>query len=741
MKVTTLDPAQQHAAVGLGIIQLVLAGPGAGKTTTLAGRFVHLVQHGIDRRRILALTFTKKAADEMKSRIAAALDLPFAADLTVATFHGFAFRELRRNPQLAGLSERFPLWDPPQQRLVFSSRRMWWNEEDDILDIISGAKERLLDAAGFAADIEAGDEVLRRAAEFFRVYELALRDAGAIDFADMVPLVVRTMERHRSYAAAITGAYDHILVDEYQDINPGQVALIDRFVTAGANLWAVGDDDQTLYAFRAADVRFILDFARKYRDVEVHTIDRNYRSAMQIVEAANRLIAHNRLRSPKAGRAVMAEAGEIVIRGYRTADIEARQVAKGVAALLKRGHSPQQIAVLYRTGAVGLALQPALQALQIPYEVRGAGDLWQSVAARLVVGSLFYLRDGESVEAMSRIGSGRRGEIVCRDLDRASAHERRDFPAACRRVRDVVATAVPSRASDRERAEWIAVVDAVVALALACRSLSELLAKIAEQSASLRKAPEDAVVLSTIHSAKGLEWEAVFLIGMEQGVLPHVNNDDVEEERRVAYVGVTRAKRLLAMTFANMRFGQTASPSQFLYELAGDDRRHWVWTGPETNSADERLPLLSDRERQRVLEGPPPEQRRVQSLSRPSSPHASLPRLRGEGQGLSPNRRAAPPDREQAQMDRNNAAGAPLRHGLSWSADEDDRLRAAFEAGDAIAAIASAHKRKIGAITARLVRLGLISEDGVVSAAPFPSPANEGGEEGGHATGTRGGDR
>jgi DNA helicase-2/ATP-dependent DNA helicase PcrA len=716
MKRSTLDPAQQSAAAGTALIQLVLAGPGAGKTTTLAGRFVRLVRQGVDRRRILALTFTKKAADEMKSRIAAALDLPSAADLNVATFHGFAFRELRRNPQLAGLSERFGLWDAPRQRHVFSSRRMWWNEEDDILDIICGAKERLLDAAAFAAGIGPDDEVRRRAAEFFRVYECALREAGAIDFADMVPLVVRTLDSNPAYAAAMTGAYDHILVDEYQDINPGQVALIDRFVTAGTNLWAVGDDDQTLYAFRAADVRFILDFPRKYRDVEVHLLARNYRSAPQIVEAANRLIAHNRVRSPKASTPVTAQAGEIAIRGYRAAEIEARQVANGVASLLRRGHSPQQIGVLYRTGAVGFALQPALQALQIPYEVRNAGDIWQSVAARLVVGSLFYLRDGASVEAMSRIGDGRRAELVRRDLARANAHQRRDFSVACRFVRDVVATAVPSRASERERAEWAAVVEAVIALALGCRSLDGLLAKIAEQSAALHKAPEHAVVLSTIHSAKGLEWEAVFLIGMEQGVLPHINNDDLEEERRVAYVGVTRAKRLLAMTFAHMRFGQTSSPSQFLYELAGDERRHWVWTGPEANGADERLPLLSDRERRHLLESSPSQER----LRGPRSP---VHRQRADGQGRLRDRRAAPPDRQQAQSDRNNAAGAPLRHGRSWSAEEDDRLRAAFQAGHAIAAIASAHERKVGAITARLVRLGLISEDGVVEPDPHYATA------------------
>jgi DNA helicase-2/ATP-dependent DNA helicase PcrA len=622
--------------------------------------------------------------------------------MSVATFHGFSFRHLRRNPQLAGLSDNFPLWDTAQQRQVFSSRRMWWNEETDILEVIAGAKERLLDAAGLAAEMEQDDEMLGRAVEFFRVYESALRDAGAIDFADMVPLLVRTMDSNPGYAATITGAYDHVLVDEYQDINPGQVELIDRFVTAGVNLWAVGDDDQTLYAFRAADVRFILDFPHKYRDVQVHVIDFNYRSAKQIVAAAKRLIGHNRARRDKDCKPVTEDAGEMVIRGYRNAEIEARQVAKGVAHLLRHRYSPRQIAVLYRTGTVGLALQPALQAMRIPYEVRGAGDLWQGVAARLVVGALYYLRDGESVEAMSRMGSGRRAEIARSKLDQARAGGNRDFPASCRLVRDIVATAVPARASDRDRAEWLGVVEAVIALASSCQSLDGFVAKIAEQSASLRQAPENAVVLSTIHSAKGLEWEAVFLIGMEQGVLPHVNNDDLEEERRVAYVGFTRAKRLIGLTFASMRFGQTSRPSQFLYELGG--KEICIWTGPQANGADERLPLLSDRERQGLIEGSLPKQ--PASVSDQGSNKRS--------RRHSNSSRAAPADKQQAQMVRNNADGAPLLHGLSWSADEDDRLRAEFRAGEGIVTIAAAHERKVAAVTARLVRLGLITEDGVV---------------------------
>ncbi len=684
MKVDILDPAQRAAATGTGSIQLVLAGPGSGKTTALTGRFVHLVRQGADRKRILALTFTKKAADDMRARIARALDLESGRDLTVATFHGFAFRHLRSNPQLVGLPEKFELWDTSQQRHVFNSRRMWWNEDADILDIIAGAKERLLDAEGFAAEIDDDDEVLRNAVDFFKVYEKALRSAGAIDFADMVPLVVRAMDRNPAYAAKITGAYDHLLVDEYQDVNPGQVELIDRFVQAGVNLWVVGDDDQTLYAFRAADVRFILDFPQKYRCEQVHVLDRNYRSAAQIVAAAKRLIANNRARRDKNYQPVVADAGEIVIRGYRTPEIEVRQVARGVAKLLEHGHAPQQIAVLYRIASVGLALQPALQELHIPYEVRGGGDLWQGVAARLVVGSLYYLRDGESVEAMSRMGSGRRAEITRGKLDQAGNGKKHSFAASCQIVRNIVATAVPRQASDRDRAEWTSVVDAVVALASSCRSLEELETKIAEQSAAQRQAPENAVVLSTIHSAKGLEWEAVFMVGMEEGVVPHANNDDLEEERRVAYVGVTRAKRILGLTYANQRFRQSSRPSRFLHELAGREQRLCISTSPRSDGADQRLPLLSNRERQRLKNGSFPERTRQRA------------------------------DKERDRMTKNKHDRAPARHGLSWSAQEDDRLRTTFLAGEAIAAIAGAHQRKVGAITSRLIKLGLITEDGVV---------------------------
>jgi DNA helicase-2/ATP-dependent DNA helicase PcrA len=265
---------------------------------------------------------------------------------------------------------------------------------------------------------------------------------------------------------------------------------------------------------------------------------------------------------------------------------------------------------------------------------------------------------------MSRIGSGRRAEILRGHLDQARASARMEFPAACRLVRGIVATAVPARASDRERAEWVAVVDAVIALASSCRSLDALVAKIAQQSASLQQAPENAVVLSTIHSAKGLEWEAVFVIGMEDGVLPHANNDDVEEERRVAYVGLTRAKRLLGLTFAARRFGQSCTPSQFLYEMVGGERRYCVWTDAHQRGADENLPLLTDRERLRLRE---------RSLPGPTGPRLqdrSTTRSNRE-----PSRgHAAQASNGQAPVGRNDTKTRPSRH---WHALEHDRRRSA----------------------------------------------------------------
>lgn len=433
------------------------------------------------------------------------------------------------------------------------------------------------------------------------MYEQALSAAGAIDFADMVPLVADAMTSNGSYRRAITGAYDHVLVDEYQDVNPGQIALIDHFVNDGVGLWAVGDDDQTLYSFRASDIRHILEFTTRYPAAATHVLNRNYRSSSEIVLAAKRLVRCNRARIDKDYQPVVAMPGELVIRGYPSPDIEARQVVGAVAELIKGAGAVESIAILYRTAAIGLLFQSRLHDLGIAFEVRGGADLWHSVAARLVVGSLIYLRDGDSPEAMSRLGSNKRAEIVREQLDQIRAAVGGQFIMATTHVRRIVGDAVPTRASEREKSEWRAVVDAVVVLANSCSSPRQLEDRIAEQSRSLHNPPPNPVVLSTIHSAKGLEWNTVFLVGVEDGVLPHANCEDIEEERRVAYVGMTRARCRLGLTYSAERYGEKSRPSPFLFEIGGKEQRHCIWTGPRSPGANERLPLTTASERQRLI--------------------------------------------------------------------------------------------------------------------------------------------
>jgi DNA helicase II / ATP-dependent DNA helicase PcrA len=222
-----LDPAQATAAKGTAAVQLTLAGPGSGKTSHLTGRFVHLIRQGVTPRRILAVTFTKKAADEMRDRIAGLLELPSVSSLNIMTFHAFAFRHLKGNPGLPAFLSAFGCGMPPSSGTFSQPARCGGTRS--ILDIIGGAK-RLLDAEAFAATTDADDDVMVEAANYFRVYAQALREAGAIDFADMVPLVTKAMSGSDGYRRSITGAYDHLLVDEYQDVNPGQIKLIEHFV-------------------------------------------------------------------------------------------------------------------------------------------------------------------------------------------------------------------------------------------------------------------------------------------------------------------------------------------------------------------------------------------------------------------------------------------------------------------------------------------------------------------------------
>lgn len=695
-----LDPSQLQAATSPAAIQLVLAGPGSGKTTTLVGRYVHLVQQGVDPREILAVTFTRKATDEMRDRVWAACGRSLKAsdptlgprDLPIATFHAFARGELVRDaeagqgePGFSGLRAGFKiLTEKRQQRAIFARRGMWWRETGDILDMIGNAKERLLSARSFEDEIIAdpqrsGDRAWLEAVRYFQVYEQELRLEGAIDFADFVPRLVAMMDAHPSAREAVTGRFRHLLVDEYQDVNPGQHLLIDRFVEDGVKLWAVGDDDQTLFSFRSSDVRLILGFADHYQaaaerwgldraeadaagrlplgdgsPVLVHRLARNYRSHAAIVGLGQRLIAHNQHRLAKPLDAARPDIvtndplNRVAIYGYGTPEEEARQIARAVKALLSRGVVPDEIAILYRLSALSHHLAVALVAAEIPFTVRGGGDLWQSAPARLLRGGLLYALLGETPQVLTVMGNSGRGQNLRKAIDTKrveafrSAESNRlhptrellgeyphrrvrvplDFKAAFHVVHGLVSEMFPSaKSAQKGDPDDAAAFDAAAAFIETFGSIEAMEKGVEDLSRALEDKPKDVVVLSTIHKAKGLEWDFVFLVGCEDGIMPHIRATRevknarearargpvalrvqnpytpasalaapapalpepplkpgpaeavarlmVEEERRIAFVGLTRARLGITLTHVRQRNNDQARPSPFLREMIG----------------------------------------------------------------------------------------------------------------------------------------------------------------------------
>ncbi len=689
-----LDATQSIAARSMTPIQLTLAGPGSGKTTTLVARYEALVEDGVDPRAILALTFTRKAAEEMSHRVWRDCGRMLTRrepglsqrDLAISTFHAFALQELKRDALAAegevghsGLRVGFRmLLEKRQQRAIFSQRKMWWRETGDIVDIIANAKERLLDAAAFEQEIlndpaRCEDRLWIEAIRYFQVYQAHLRQDGAVDFSDFVPRLVAMMDRHPGTRESITGRFSHVLVDEYQDVNPGQHLLLDRFVEDGANLWAVGDDDQTLFSFRSSDVRLILGFADHYRSswdrwnlassrgagapipasaaVEVHRLARNYRSHAAIVRAGQSLIRHNHFRLDKPlspARPDIVEpdpVNRVAIYGYVTPEEEATQVAAAVKALLDRGVEPDEIAVLYRTSSLSHHLAVAFVGAGVPFTIRGGGDLWQSAPARLLRGGILYALKGEIPEVLTVMGSSARGISLRQAIDgrrldayrsaetnkafptrevlgeyphRRVRHEL-DFKATFQTVQSLVSGLFPSaKSAQRGDPDDAAAFDAAAAFLATFTSAEAMERGVADLSRALEDKPDGVVVLSTIHKAKGLEWDFVFLVGCEEGILPHIrvmrevklareairpaqveirnpyatasneaparagvgtpavsSLDDpsvsatllVEEERRVAYVAITRARLGLTLTHVRTRNREAVRVSPFVREL------------------------------------------------------------------------------------------------------------------------------------------------------------------------------
>jgi DNA helicase-2/ATP-dependent DNA helicase PcrA len=646
--VSDLNPQQAAAVTHRGRPILVVAGAGSGKTRVLTRRIGHLLQtNQAVPSEILAITFTNKAATEMKDRVSALVG-PVGQRMWVSTFHSACVRMLRRQAHHLGYPSSFSIYDTDDQRRLLTQIGKELDLDPrkyrprGLAHQISSLKNELIDHESFTP-IE-GNEAQDVLADVYRMYSDRLQRAGAMDFDDLIGNMVSVLTLFDDVAAYYHRLFGHVLVDEYQDTNRAQYELVRLLVGDGqegldpAELCVVGDSDQSIYAFRGADVRNIHEFEKDFPGAEVVLLEQNYRSTQTILSAANALIAHNEDRRDKRLWTDSGDGAPIV--GYVADDDrdEAAFVVNEIQKLTADGVDAGEIAVFYRTHAQSRPLEEVLVRTGLRYKIVGNVRFYER---REVRDALAYLRAAANPEddlAVTRIlNTPKRGlgDRTVEQVQALASREQITFEAALRRAQE---SGIGPRAETRiggflNLLDELRIVldsgadveDMVVAVLEQSGLVGELqasndpqdetrLENLAELTSVAREFMNDnadgtvadflervalvaeaddvpqheggLVTLMTLHTAKGLEFDAVFLTGLEEGVFPHARSLDdkteMQEERRLAYVGVTRARKQLHITRAasRLQFGtpQMNPPSRFLEELP-DSLIDWRRTG------------------------------------------------------------------------------------------------------------------------------------------------------------------
>lgn len=677
-----LNTEQRAAVVHAGSPLLIVAGAGSGKTRVLTHRIAHLLaERGTHPGQILAITFTNKAAGEMKERVEQLVG-PRANAMWVMTFHSACVRILRRESKKLGFTSSFSIYDAAD-----SKRLMALVCRDLDLDPkqfppksftakVSNLKNELIDEETFAG--QAADGFEKTLAQAYALYQARLREANALDFDDIIMTTVHLLQALPDVAEHYRRRFRHVLVDEYQDTNHAQYTLVRELVgpageaDAPAELCVVGDADQSIYAFRGATIRNILQFEEDYPSATTILLEQNYRSTQTILSAANAVIERNESRRPKN---LWTNAGSGArITGYvaDTEHDEAQFVADEIDRLTDAGDAKAgDVAVFYRTNAQSRVFEEIFIRVGLPYKVVGGVRFYERKEVRDVLAYLRVLANPEDTVPLRRIlnvpkrGIGDRAEAM---IDALSMREKISFPQALRRVDEAYGMAARSSNAVKrfntlmeelrtivesgagpavvleavlERTGYLAELQAstdpqdetrienlqeLAAVALefeqeraeeeGAGTLAEFLEKVALVADSDQIPDEDedgsgVITLMTLHTAKGLEFPVVFLTGMEDGVFPHMRalgqTKELEEERRLAYVGITRARERLYLTRAAMRsaWGQPSynPPSRFLEEIP-EQHLDWRRKGPMAAPAGPTSGITSSLSSSRSRSGP-----------------------------------------------------------------------------------------------------------------------------------------
>ena len=618
---------------------LIMAGAGSGKTRVLTHRIAYLIDEKlVNPWNILAITFTNKAAREMKER-AFSLN-PATEDCLIATFHSMCVRILRREADHIGYNRNFTIVDPGEQRTLM--KRILknlnldpkkWNERA-ILGTISNAKNDLIDEVAY--ENMAGDMYTEIVAKCYTAYQKELRQSEAMDFDDLIMLTLRLFDQNPDVLTYYQQRYQYIHVDEYQDTNHAQYQLVKLLASRFKNICVVGDADQSIYGWRGADMQNILDFEKDYPEAKVVLLEENYRSTKTILQAANEVIRNNRNRRPKNLWTQNEDGEEIVYYRANDEQDEALFVARTIEQLTREGYSHKDFAVLYRTNAQSRTVEEALLKANIPYTMVGGTKFYSRKEIRDVISYLNLIANpSDNISYERVVNEPKRGvgpgtvekirnfaasqnvslleassQIMLSLVKGKAAQSVFDFANLILNLRErldeltvtelveivlektgyteqlVAQGTLESQARIENIEEFLSVTKNFdehsendteeTGLDKLSRFLNDLALVADTNDAGTQESSE--VTLMTLHAAKGLEFPVVFIIGMEENVFPlsraTAEEDELEEERRLAYVGITRAEKVLFLTNANSRllYGKTNynRPTRFLNEISSD---------------------------------------------------------------------------------------------------------------------------------------------------------------------------
>lgn len=629
-----LNSEQKKAVTTCNGPLLVLAGAGTGKTRVITHRIAYMLSNGVPARSILAMTFTNRAAGEMKERIARLVPNKTASrDLTVGTFHSFCVKALRQHAEIVGVKRNFGICDADDQLIAMKQAMRALQIPETLikprvcLARVSLLKNRLIGAHKCA---QSTDELESAVGNAYARYDRGLRASGLLDFDDLLLFMVKLLKDSQTLEQ-FRRRYKYLLIDEYQDTNGPQYEIVKRIGGKHRNVCVVGDDDQSIYGWRGADISKILNFEKDFPKAVIVRLETNYRSTTQIIEGANAVIRNNPSRHEKALRSAAGDGAAINALTLRDEETESAYVIKDIVNRARKTKLPLgEFAILFRTQIQPRLFEQQLRQQNIPYRLIGGMSFFDHKEVRDILAYLRLVANPTDELSLLRVinvpprGIGSRTvekalEIAARkrlglsdvfqrgakfpDLPPSAVESAGMFLKTLNDLRHLssgsklvelvkqllteinydneIVRCYPDQATRTKR--WDAINEIMNMAEIHARqkknaNLTSFLEDLALAASDddEEESSDNMVTLMTMHAAKGLEFGEVYLVGMEEGLLPHarsIQEGNIEEERRLAYVGITRAKRRLTLTYAKSRarYGNrvTSVPSRFLYEMMG----------------------------------------------------------------------------------------------------------------------------------------------------------------------------